>query len=300
MKIEQASFHKFKIHLGKLFLLQLITLMFVLYVFNLNTYAQCPQGYTLIDETEDEYICIRNEKVQRYNEINEHLKRLKTRLAQDKNALEKWQQKLPGYLEALEEWEKAGKNALKDAVWQGANLGTGFLLKVKINSKTSAIVFKKDDIDEIRRNFNNPNFIRKLNEPTLVAEIHKLQSSADLYKIFEDLRKAADVAHWSKQDMPDIERALGGILKICKIVVQDPRVQRLLPAGGPLLQYGLTGIYTLYAATAFDKSWERINQLADVKQLEAATALSNTYKKHIDEQKKLLKEKEKILKGEKK
>jgi hypothetical protein len=59
MKILHKKINQHVSRYGKFYFSHILSLIFLLLLFNIKTYAQCPSGYELVGETEENYICIK-------------------------------------------------------------------------------------------------------------------------------------------------------------------------------------------------------------------------------------------------
>lgn len=268
----------------------------------------CPDGTVVIDETETHWKCKRVSSAVKseIDAIDARLNALKPQIEQDRLALANWQKQLPGYLDALKEWQERSDHAVHEAMFEGVTLLTAGLLKLGAHRQEGAILLKRAEAEEIQRawmnDILNADLVKRLrgNEAQLVLQIRKLQGTEELYRGSEDLRKILVTDKLIRSDAAAVEKAVKGVLTTLEILGRNPEYAGrigFLAKASPVFTLADVSINYAYAASAYAMSWRRIDQLVNVRQLEAATSLARTHKQHVDEQSTLRQKRRELLQG---
>ena len=235
--------------------------------------------------------CVQTVHLHRVRAIDAELTELGGKIDRDHDAVQKWQQQLPGYLEALDEWVKADEAARKatrekarDAIISAATA------RIVLHANTN-IGEARGELDTLWAQYANsplgsPRFSELLREQGhATGVIRKWQSYREMAETIDNMHTA-----YEGLDAAEKQKYAEAIIALMKSTIKDPRLNFLVD------EVDFTATALLGNATAWTAQ-QRVDQLLQLgdDRLRALKSLSGSYKADIDKRNRLLSEKQTLV-----
>ncbi len=231
--------------------------------------------------------------------MHEHICKLEAQIDQDRQQIEKFRARLPGFFQALEEWRNQSDKAVQKAMDESLDLLLGGLLALGADQAQTAAKFSRSQSDNLKKIWFPKSPIYDSLKKAMGAEAAKelvkagkFETVRDLYQVASAIQNSVQLGTLTKSDADMVEKMIKGALKSLDVVASLPQYADQLENVGKGLQVVGLADYTInyaYAATAYATSWARINQLRDTTLHAEAQALADVHKKHVDEHQALVK-----------
>lgn len=232
----------------------------------------------------------------RFNQVNQRLEILDKAIPHTRNIINGWQRSLPDYLKQLDEWVEMDQTSRKELRQAGAHFGCELMLASLHSAAEHRTQVSQQQLQDCWREFqqsplNSESFRRALEaQGRGTLRIRQWESFQQMTEDLHHLVTTAEAIGAAHR-----EEYLQATSHVMRLALQDPRLRILVSD----LEFFASAVYAQMATRAAQSRVDQLSQLG-TERLQALKADTALYCRQIDERKKLLGERELILRDARK